>query len=75
MVVGPPLEEVSMHVVSLIPSRLNSSRLSSKALLKLDGLPLVVHTMKRAQLANVLDEVHVCTDSDKIGQAVVENSG
>jgi 3-deoxy-manno-octulosonate cytidylyltransferase (CMP-KDO synthetase) len=75
MVVGLLLEEVSMRVVGLIPSRLNSSRLPSKALLKLDGLPLVVHTLKRAQLANALDEVHVCTDSDKICQAVVENGG
>ena len=64
-----------MRVIGLIPSRLNSTRLPSKALLSIDGLPLVVHTMKRAQLAQVLDEVFVCTDSDKIAQAVVQHGG
>ena len=64
-----------MRVIGLIPSRLNSTRLPSKALLMIDGLPLVVHTMKRAQLAEVLDEVYVCTDSEKIGQVVEEHGG
>ncbi len=73
--VGQLAEEVSMRVIGLIPSRLNSTRLPSKALLNIDGLPLVVHTLKRAQLAEVLDEVYVCTDSDKIAQAVVQHGG
>ncbi len=64
-----------MRVIGLIPSRLNSTRLPSKALLMIDGLPLIVHTMKRAQLAEVLDEVYVCTDSDKIAQAVEQHGG
>jgi len=64
-----------MRVIGLIPSRLNSTRLPSKALLMIDGLPLVVHTMKRAQLAEVLDEVYVCTDSEKIGKVVEEHGG
>ena len=64
-----------MRVIGLIPSRLNSTRLLSKALLMIDDLPLIVHTMKRAQLAEVLDEVYVCTDSDKIAQAVEQHGG
>ena len=64
-----------MRIIGLIPSRLNSTRLPSKALLNIDGLPLVVHTMKRAQLAEVLDEVYVCTDSEKIAQVVVQHGG
>ena len=74
-VVGRPVDEVSMHVIGLIPSRLNSVRLPGKALLKIDGLPLVVHTLKRAQLAEVLDEIYVCTDSEEIGQAVDQHGG
>ena len=64
-----------MHVVGLIPSRLNSARLPSKALLTIDGLPLVVHTMKRAQLSESLDDVYVCTDSEEIGEAVIKHGG
>ena len=64
-----------MHVVGLIPSRLGSTRLPNKALLMIDGLPLVIHTMKRAQLAKSLDEVYVCTDSEKIANAVEAHGG
>ena len=64
-----------MHVIGLIPSRLGSTRLPAKALLMIDGLPLVVHTMKRAQLAKSLDEVYVCTDSEKIAVEVTSHGG
>lgn len=64
-----------MKTIGLIPSRLNSSRLPSKALLPIDGLPLVVHTMKRSSLAQSLDEVYVCTDSPQIAKAVQEHGG
>ena len=64
-----------MRVVGLIPSRLGSTRLPAKALLVIDGLPLVIHTMKRAQLAKSLDEVYVCTDSEEIAAAVKKYGG
>jgi 3-deoxy-manno-octulosonate cytidylyltransferase (CMP-KDO synthetase) len=64
-----------MRVVGLIPSRLGSTRLPAKALLRIDGLPLVIHTMKRAQLAKSLDEVYVCTDSEEIATAVKKYGG
>lgn len=64
-----------MKIVGLIPSRLNSSRLPSKALLPIDGLPLVVHTMKRSMLATSLAEVFVCTDSEEIATAVKTHGG
>lgn len=64
-----------MRIVGLIPSRLNSTRLPSKALLPIHGLPLVVHTLKRSQLAKSLSDVYVCTDSDEIAQAVLDHSG
>ena len=40
-----------MKVIGLIPSRINSKRLFNKALLEIEGLPLVVHTFKRALLS------------------------
>ena len=53
-------------VIGLIPSRLNSSRLFGKALLEIDGIPLVIHTYKRAKLSKTIDELFICTDSEKI---------
>ena len=49
-------------VLGLIPCRLNSKRLPRKALLNIDGLPLIVHTFKRAKLSKKLDRIIVCTD-------------
>lgn len=55
-----------MKKIVLIPTRLESKRLPGKALLDVDGLPIIVHTAKRSSLANNVDEVYVCTDSEKI---------
>ena len=62
-------------VVGLIPCRLNSSRLPKKALLNIDGLPLIVHTFKRALLSKKLDKVIVCTDSKEIQKVVIDHGG
>ena len=56
----------SKKIIGLIPSRLESKRLKHKPLLILDGLPLIVHTYKRSMLSQKIDEVYVCTDSNKI---------
>ncbi len=53
-------------VLGLIPIRLNSQRLSQKALLFLDNYPMVVHVYKRAQLSNKLDDVIVCCENKKV---------
>lgn len=55
-----------MKVVGMLPARLRSSRLPEKALVDIDGLPMFVHTCKRAQLAKSLDDVYLTTDSEKI---------
>jgi len=62
-------------IVGLIPCRLNSSRLPKKALLDIDGLPLIVHTFKRAKLSKKLDRVIVCTDSKEIKKTIEEHGG
>ena len=62
-------------IVGLIPSRLNSKRLREKSLLKIDGLPIIVHSFKRALLAKKLDKVIVCTDHKKIVNIVKKNNG
>jgi len=60
-------------IIGLIPSRLNSRRLKHKPLLEIDGLPIVVHTFKRALLSKKLDRAIVCTDSKKIKDVVDKN--
>ncbi|MBI4679896.1 MAG: 3-deoxy-manno-octulosonate cytidylyltransferase [Nitrospirae bacterium] len=55
-----------MKVVGMIPARLQSSRLPGKALVDIMGLPMVIHTCKRAQLAKSLDEIYLATDSERI---------
>lgn len=57
-----------MKVIGMIPARLQSSRLPEKALIDIGGLPMVVHTCKRAQLAKSLDEVYLVTDNEIIKQ-------
>jgi len=65
---------IKKKIIGLIPCRLNSTRLKQKALLFIDGLPLIIHTLKRVQLCKDLDDVIVCTDS-KIIQRLVRKHG
>ena len=44
-----------MKVLGLIPTRLGSTRLPSKPLLEISGIPLIIHTYKRAMLSKKLD--------------------
>ncbi len=53
----------------MIPARLESSRLPGKALIEIMGLPMVIHTCKRTQLAKKLGEVYLVTDNELIKQA------
>ena len=62
-------------IIGLIPSRLNSTRLKEKPLIKIDGLPIVVHTLKRSKMSKLLDNIIVCTDSAKIGEVIKKNGG
>ncbi len=55
-----------MKVLGLIPSRIGSERLPAKALLPISGLPLVIHTYRRAKLSKLLKKIVICTDSKKI---------
>lgn len=63
-----------MRVVGFVPARLQSSRLPEKALIDISGLPMVIHTCKRAMLAKSIDEVYLATDSEKI-RDVAESYG
>jgi len=58
-----------MKAIGMIPARLQSTRLPEKALIDIGGMPMVIHTCKRSQLAKRLDEVYLVTDSKLIRQA------
>lgn len=50
-----------MTATAIIQARTASSRLPSKVLLPLGGTPMIQHIVRRAQAANVVDEVIVAT--------------
>ena len=60
-----------MKKIILIPSRLKSKRLPSKALLEIDEMPIVMHTYQRAKLSKIVDDVFICTDSMEIRKACI----
>lgn len=57
-------------IIGLIPTRLNSQRLPQKALMPINGIPLVVHTYKRAKLCKKISDVYICCDDIKISRVV-----
>ncbi len=64
-----------MIVVAMIPVRMESSRLPNKAVKDICGLPMIIHTLKRTQMAKSLDEVYVVTDSQEIKELVEKFGG
>lgn len=52
-----------MNAIGIIPVRLESTRLPQKAILDICGLPMFVHTYKRAKLTKTLDQIYLATDS------------
>ena len=58
-----------LKIIGMVPARIESSRLPRKALADICGLPMVVHTCKRAMMASCLDEVYLVTDSEEIRTA------
>jgi len=53
-------------ILGIIPARLKSTRLPNKPLQIINGLPILVHVLKRAKMSKKIDKLIVCTDSDKI---------
>jgi 3-deoxy-manno-octulosonate cytidylyltransferase (CMP-KDO synthetase) len=61
------------NTIVLIPARMASTRLPGKPLADINGLPMIVHVLRRAQAARIGEAV-VATDSEAI-QAAVEKAG
>ena len=58
----------------IIPTRLGAKRLPNKPLAKINGVPMIIHVLNRAQESKV-GEVLVATPDDEIFQVVKENGG
>jgi len=64
-----------MKTIGIIPSRLESKRLPGKALIDIEGLPMIVHVFKRTEMCPLLDDVYVATDSKEIYDTVIHHGG
>ena len=63
-----------MKTVVLIPSRLKATRLPGKPLLKINGLSIISHVVKKAIKADI-GEVYVATEDPEIISDVKQNGG
>ena len=63
-----------MKTLVIIPSRLSATRLPGKPLLKINGLSIISHVMKKAKETNI-GEVYVATEDQEIADDVRQNGG
>ena len=63
-----------MKTLVIIPSRLSATRLPGKPLLKINGLSIISHVLKKAEEANI-GEVIVATEDKEIIDDVKKNGG
>ena len=64
-----------MKIVALLPARLHSTRITTKCLKKINGIPIIIHTLARVKLAKGIDDIFVCTDSNKIKKLIEKFGG
>ena len=64
-----------MRVVGMIPVRMESVRLPNKAVAKIQGVSMILHTWKRCSYADKLDDLFVVTDSLEIKDLVTSFGG
>ena len=58
----------------IIPTRLGAKRFPNKPLAKINGVPMIIHVLNRAQESKI-GEVLVATPDDEIFQVVKANGG
>lgn len=64
-----------LSIVGMIPARYASTRLPGKVLLDLAGKPMIQRVYERCQRAELLDEVIVATDDERVRDAVLGFGG
>ena len=64
-----------MKIIALIPARFNSKRFPGKALADIIGKPMIQRVYEQACKSDIVDEVYVATDSEKIFSAITAIGG
>jgi 3-deoxy-manno-octulosonate cytidylyltransferase (CMP-KDO synthetase) len=59
-----------MYRLAVIPARFRSTRFPGKALVLLNGKPMVEHVYRRCEEARCFERIVVATDDDRIAEAV-----
>jgi 3-deoxy-manno-octulosonate cytidylyltransferase (CMP-KDO synthetase) len=67
--------EKDMKIYVIIPARYGSTRFVGKPLMSFDGKPMIQQVYKRASLSNIVTNVVVATDDQRIFDAVLEFGG
>ncbi len=62
-------------IAVVIPSHLASNRFERKALVDIEGLPMIVHVFKRAELAKGINNVYVATCDEELKNVVEKYGG
>lgn len=57
----------SSKIIAMIPARMGSQRLPKKNLALLNGVPLIVHAIRKCQAAGVFDEIWVNSEHPDFG--------
>lgn len=63
----------NQKAAAIIPARYASTRLPGKLLLELSGEPMILHTLRRAAMAQTVSSVTVATDDNRIFDVVTRN--
>ena len=61
-----------LHIPALVFSRMDSTRLPGKALLDLDGTPVLGRVLARLKMSNEIDGIIVCTTTRSIDDPIAE---
>jgi 3-deoxy-manno-octulosonate cytidylyltransferase (CMP-KDO synthetase) len=65
---------IENRTLVLIPARMAATRLPGKPLLDIAGLPMIVHVLRRAEVAQI-GRVAVATDTPEIAAVVISHGG
>ena len=49
----------------IVPARKGSKRIKDKNIIKIDGIPMFIHSMIAAKKSEIFDVIHLSTDSEK----------
>jgi len=64
-----------MRIVGIIPARYDSSRFPGKIIAKLAGKPVIYHVYQKSRKVNLIEDVFVATDDERIRSTVVNFGG